>query len=140
MAAEKLRLCDQERAVCPADSPVCVMPTASNCQRLGSMRRMTMRESPTELGCFAVTYLRSMPGARLFPSEAGRASRSEERPRERAATNRVPGRLELENMARQSVAKSNLEIGNDSSLPFKTCGAACQADSEQAREVRRNDM
>src|SRR5690242_4376204 len=102
MAAEKLRLCDQERAVCPADSPVCVMPTASNCHRLGSMRRMTMRESLTELSFFAVTYFRSIPGASVFQSEAGRAGKSDERPRERAATNRVPWRRELESMARQS--------------------------------------
>src|SRR5690349_1904002 len=99
MAAEKLRRCDQERAVCPADSLVCVMPTASNCHKLGSMRRIRMRESPTELGCFARTYLKSMPGARLFQTEAGRAARSNERPRERAATNRVPWRRELGRMA-----------------------------------------
>src|SRR5690348_10340659 len=100
---------------------------------------MAMRESPTELGFFAVAYFRSIPGASVFQPEAGRAARSDERPRERAATNRLPLRRELGRMARQSVANSNLEIGNHGSLPFKTCCAACQADSEQAREARRND-
>src|SRR5215472_9516539 len=104
MAAEKLRLIDQARAVCPSDSPVCVMPTAANCQRLGSMRRMTIRESPMELGFLAVTYLRSIPGARVFQSGAGRAVRNDERTRQRAATSRVVRRQELERTARQSVA------------------------------------
>src|SRR5689334_17630240 len=99
MAAEKVRRRDHERAVTPADSPVCVMPTASNCHKLGTKRSIRIREPPTEPGVFARTYLRSMPGARLFQSEAGRAARSNERPRERAATNRVPWRRELGRMA-----------------------------------------
>src|SRR5207248_3097968 len=104
MVAEKLRLCPQERAVCPADSPVCVMPTVSNCHRLGSMRRMRIRESPTELGCFAAKYLRFMPGARVFQSEGTLASKSEERPSDRVARSRPVLRRKQGSMVRESVA------------------------------------
>lgn len=62
-----------------------------------------MRESPIELGCFAETYLRSMPGARLFQSKGERASRSEERPRDRIARSRPALSRREESIARESV-------------------------------------
>src|SRR5215472_1248394 len=110
MAAEKLRLIDQARAVCPSDSPVCVMPTASNCQRLGSIRRMTIRESPMVLGFFAVTYLRSIPGARVFQSAAGGTGKSDDRPRNRVAMSRLALRSGWEGTAERSVAIDNRKL------------------------------
>src|SRR5438045_9152219 len=104
MAAERLRLGPEASAVCPADSPGFVMPTVSNCQRLGSMRRMRIREFPTELGCFAAKYLRFMPGARVFQSEGTLASKSEERPSDRVARSRPVLRRKQGSMVRESVA------------------------------------
>jgi hypothetical protein len=54
-----------------------------------------------ELGFFAATYLRSMPGEMLFQSEAGLASRRDERKRERDARSRPEFRSRWEGMVRK---------------------------------------